>query len=127
MGDSLIREVGRGVCPENGPYIEFDIVEPSTPAAPAAPSPERTKTMTKADPIATAEQAEVARAEGWKARAEKNVADRKALESEFAADAPRTAVGAQALAEVKAVLADRSGSALDRIRARREGRAVTAD
>ena len=83
--------------------------------------------MTKADPIAAAEQAEVARAEGWKARAEQNVADRKALEAEFAAEAPRTAVGLQALAEVKAVLGERAGSAIERIRARREARAVSTD
>lgn len=80
--------------------------------------------MTKVDPIAAAEQAEVARAEGWKARAEQNVADRKALEAEFEAEAPRTAVGLQALAEVKTVLGERSGSAIERIRARREARAA---
>ena len=79
---------------------------------------------TKADPIATAEQAEVKRAEDWKIRAEKLAADTAALQAEFEADAPRTAVGAQALAEVKAVLAGRTGSAMDRIRARQAERAA---
>lgn len=83
--------------------------------------------MSKTDPIATAEQAEVKRAEGWKARAEKLVADRAALEAEFAAEAPRTAVGAQALAEVKAVLNGRAGSALARLRARRAERAAAPE
>ncbi len=60
-------------------------------------------------------QAEVERAEGWKARAEQIVADRKALEDEMAENAPETALGAQALAEVKQALA---GDAMGRIAAR---------
>jgi len=77
---------------------------------------------TKADPIAAAEQAELTRVEGWKARAEKLAATKAALEAEFVTDAPRTAVGAQALAEVKRVLAGQTGTAMDRIRARAEAR-----
>lgn len=83
--------------------------------------------MSKTDPIATAEQAEVKRAEDWKARAEKLAADRAALEAEFAAEVPRTAVGAQALAEVKAVLNGRAGSALERLRQRRAERAAAPE
>lgn len=78
--------------------------------------------MNKPDPIAAAEQAEVARAEDWKARTEKLAAERAALEAEFAAEAPRTAVGLQALAEVKRALAGQSGTALERIAARRAAR-----
>ena len=79
---------------------------------------------TKTDPLAAAEQAEVVRAEGWKARAEKLAASRAELEAEFETDAPRTAVGAQALAEVKRALAGTTGSAMDRIRARADARRV---
>lgn len=65
-------------------------------------------------------QDEVARAEGWKARAEKIAADRAELEAEMAANAPETAVGAQGVAEVRRALA---GNALERVRARAAARA----
>ncbi len=74
--------------------------------------------MTKADTIESLEAAELARAEGWKVRAEQIAGDRVALEDELAANAPRTAVGAQAVAEVRRALLGQEGSALDRVRAR---------
>lgn len=64
-------------------------------------------------------QDEVARAEAWKARAEKIAADRAELEAEMAANAPETAVGAQGVAEVQRALA---GNALERVRARAAAR-----
>lgn len=74
--------------------------------------------MSKSDPIETLEAAELKRSEDWKARAEKIAADRDALESEMTENPPRTAVGAQALAEVRQALIGQSGTAIERVAAR---------
>ena len=74
--------------------------------------------MTKADTIESLEAAELKRAEGWKVRAEQIAGDRAALDAEMTANEPRTAVGAQAVAEVKRALIGATGTALDRVRSR---------
>ena len=74
--------------------------------------------MSKTDEIERLEASELARAEGWKARATEIAAARAALEGEMAENAPRTAVGAQALAEVKRALMGQTGTAAERIAAR---------
>lgn len=103
-----------------------------------------TKTASPADALAELKQAEVARAEPWKERAQA-LADeiRAALEvveairvrqhaliAEMEATPPETALGAQAVAEVKAVLLAGNPGALERLRERaaaRRGVVVTPD